>query len=82
MDWPIGTKFGTCLRIHLGMDIIMLETICPSIPQGDFFCVLRGQKVKNLGKLRNGETDWHQIWYTTADSSGNEHRLNKQLAPR
>ena len=26
--------------------------------------------------LLNGWTDWHQIWYTSADLSGNGHRLN------
>ena len=30
---------------------------------------------KNGGNLLNGWTDWHQIWHTYADSSGNEHRL-------
>ena len=38
--------------------------------------VLGGHKFKSLGKLSNGCTDWHQIWYTSADSSGNGHRLN------
>ena len=37
---------------------------------------LRGHKLKSMGKLSNGWTDWHQIWYTSADSSGNGHRLN------
>ena len=27
-------------------------------------------------KLPNRWTDWHHIWYTSADSSGNGHRLN------
>ena len=40
-----------------------------------------GHTLKSLGKLSNGWTDWHQIWYTSVDSSGNGHRL-KQLAPR
>ena len=49
----------------------------PSIPQE----ALRGggvvgHKFKSLGKLSNGCTDWHRIWYTSADSSGNGHRLN------
>ena len=38
--------------------------------------VLRGHKSKSLGRLSNGWTDLHQIWYTSADSSGNGHRLN------
>ena len=37
--------------------------------------------LKSLGKLPNGSTDWHQIWYTSVDSYGNGHRL-KQIAPR
>ena len=53
-----------------------LITSCPSIPQGAFRGVLGGHKFKCLGKLSNGCTDWHQIWYTYADSSGNGHRLN------
>ena len=35
-----------------------------------------GHKFKCLGKLSNGWTDWHQIWYKSADSSENGHRLN------
>ena len=42
---------------------------------------LGGKKCKSLENLPNGWTDWHQIWYTSADSSGNGHRL-KQLALR
>ena len=36
---------------------------------------LGGQKCKGLENLPNGWTDWHQIWYTSADSYGNGHRL-------
>ena len=36
----------------------------------------RGQTFKRLGKLSNGCTYWHQIWYTSADSPGNGHRVN------
>ena len=36
----------------------------------------RGQTFKSLGKLSNGWTDWHQLWFTSADSSGNGQRLN------
>ena len=35
-----------------------------------------GHKFKSLGKLSNCYTDWHQIWYTSEDSSGNGHMLN------
>ena len=37
---------------------------------------LGGHKSKNIGRLSNDWTDCHQIWYTSADSSGNRHRLN------
>ena len=35
-----------------------------------------GHKSKSMWSLSNGWTDLHQIWYTSADSSGNGHRLN------
>ena len=35
-----------------------------------------GHKFKNLRKLSNCCTDWHDIWYKSADSSGNRHRQN------
>ena len=61
-----------------------LNTSRPSIPPGA--CRggggwLGGHKFKSLGKLSKGWTDWHQIWYTSVDSSGNGLRL-KQFAPR
>ena len=37
---------------------------------------LGGQTFKNLKKLSKGWTDWHQLWFTSVDSSGNGHRLN------
>ena len=43
--------------------------------------VLGGQTFKSQVKLSNGWTDLHQLWFTSADSSGNGHRL-KQFAPR
>ena len=67
---PIGTKFGKHVQIHVGMDTP--QTNCPSRHKGG----LGGQQFKSLGKMSNGWTDWHQIWYTSADSSGNGHRLN------
>ena len=39
-----------------------------------------GQQFKSLGKLRSGWTDWHQIWYMSAISSGDGHRL-KTISP-
>ena len=35
----------------------------------------RAQTFKSLGKLSNDWTDWHQLWFTYADSSRNGHRL-------
>ena len=48
----------------------------PLETQGGHIRGFKGSKIQNLGKLSNGWTDWHQIWYTSADSSGNGHRLN------
>ena len=53
-----------------------LSTIRPTIPQGHFEGFYGGHKFKCLGKLSNGSTDWHQIWYKSAESSWNGHRLN------
>ena len=72
---PIGTRFGTHVHIHLAMDI--RQTNCPKRHKGAFGGGgLGGQTFKSQGKLSNGWTDWHQLWFTSADSSGNGHRLN------
>ena len=48
-----------------------LNTSRHSIPKGTFQGGGLGcHKFKSLGKLSNGWTDWHQIWYTSADPSG------------
>ena len=57
-----------------------MNTSRPSIPQGAWQEGLGGHKFKSLGKLSNGWTDWHQIWYTSVDSSVNGHRL-KTIRP-
>ena len=60
-----------------------LKTISPSIHQGAFWGGgFRGQKFKSLEHLPNGWTDWHQIWYTSADSYGNGHRLKTNSPSR
>ena len=58
------------MQIHLGMDI--RQTNCHSIHKGGTWGVLGGQQFESIGKL----SDWHQLWFTSADSSGNGHRLN------
>ena len=57
-----------------------LNTIRLTIPQGHFG-FLGGHKIKCPGKLSNCSTDWHQIWYISADSSGNGHSWI-QFAPQ
>ena len=56
------------------------QTNCPERHKGHLG-VLGGQTFKTQGKLSKGWTDWHQLWFTSADSSENGHRL-KQLATR
>ena len=53
------------------------QTNCPERCKGGTLGVLGGQTIKGQGKLSNGWTDWHQLWFTSADSSGNAYRLNK-----
>ena len=54
-----------------------MNTSRPSIPQGAWRGGLGDNKLKSMGKLSNGWTDWHQIWHTSVDSSGNGHRLKR-----
>ena len=113
---PIGTAFGRCLRIRLGMDIgstirpstlgggvrgtqiqklgedvkrlvrlapnlvhmcrfiwewIYAKQFAPRDTKGHLGGGLGGQTFKSHGKLSNGWTDWHQLWFTSVDSSGN-----------
>ena len=63
------------VQIHLGMDIYTKQ-IAPRDTRGGYLGFFRCQTFNSLGKLSNGCTDWHQIWYTSAASSGNGHRLN------
>ena len=72
--WTIGTNVGYRLRIHLGMDTGYIQVAINTT--GDMGGGVGGHKFKSIGKLSNGCTDWHHIWYTSADSSGNGHRLN------
>ena len=51
----------------------------PFETQGGTWGFYRGQTFKSLEKLSNGWTDWHQLWFTSGDSSGNGHRLNASL---
>ena len=55
---------------------IYAKQIAPRYTRGDLGGGFRGQTLKSIGKLSNGWTDWHQFWFTSADSSGNGHRLN------
>ena len=55
----------------MGMDI--RQTNFPSRHKGGTWRVLGIQQLKNMGKL----SDWHQLWLTSAYSSGNGHMLNK-----
>ena len=73
---PVDTKSGTHVQINLGMDIYHMPHKLNLKTQRGISGGLRGHKSKSLGRLSNGWTDWHQICYTSADSSGNGHRLN------
>ena len=77
---PIGTTFGTHLQIHncygngyTPNKLPPLDTWGGGTWGGGG---VRGQTFKRLGELSKGLADWHQLWFTSADSSGNGHRLN------
>ena len=77
---PIGTKFGTHMHIHQEK-VVGKINFAPCDLCGKWG-VLGGQKLKNGGNLPNGWTDWHRIWHTYADSSGNEHGLKNNYPPQ
>ena len=52
--------------------------MAPQYPQGALGA-LGGHIFKSRVKLSNGWTDWHHIWYTCVDSTGNGHSLKTIL---
>ena len=58
----------------MGLDICQQSE--PQNIRGHLGGRVRGSQIQKSGRLSNGWTDCHQIWYTSADSSGNGHRLN------
>ena len=58
---------------------IYAKQIAPRDTRGVLGCYsLGGQQFKSMGKL----SDWHQLWFTSADSSGNGYIHAKQIALR
>ena len=80
MSAPFGTKFGigpTCSDLcGNGHQLNKLVPLYLGASGGG----VGGPKFKKLVNLPNRSTVWHQIWYMSADLSGNGHRL-KQLSP-
>ena len=77
--WTDGDQIW-CMSANSSGNGHRLRTISPSIPQGAFWG-FEGVKIcKSLDNLPNHWTDWHHILYTSADSSGNGHRL-KTISP-
>ena len=73
-----GSTFQVLYKLYLSTDVLKYKVLMPGsalYTPGAFRLVLGGQTVKSLGKLSNGWTDWHLIWYPSEDSSGNGHRL-------
>ena len=70
MGGQIGTKFGTHVRIYLGVDIYKLNKMVPRDPRGAFG-VYRGSKIWEIYQMAgpNGTK-----FRTRTDSSGNGHR--------
>ena len=55
------------------------QTNCPKRHKGGTWGVLGGQTFKSHGKLSNGWTDWHQLWFTSVDSSGNINTIRPSI---
>ena len=70
---PIGTKFGTHVQIHPGMDI--RQTNCPPRHKGALGG-FTGSNIQKSWQAVKRLDRFHQLWFTSADSSGNGHRLN------
>ena len=64
-----GTKCGTHVQIHMGMDI--RQSNYPGDTRGHL-AGFRGSAIQKSGKL----SYWHRLWFSSTDSSGNGHRLN------
>ena len=58
------------------------KQLAPDTPGGILGGFRGVTKCKSLETLPNGWTDWHQIWYTSADSYGNGHRLKTNSPSR
>ena len=59
------------MQIHLGMDKRQIN--CPERHKG----ALGGGGFRGSNIQKSGEAvNWHQLWFTSADSSGNERKLN------
>ena len=68
-----GFHYGqVVLQIHLSVgQVDFLTKFDPWPKYNSPLNTPGGHKFKSLLKLSNGWTDWHQIWHTCADSSGN-----------
>ena len=62
-SYQTGGPIGTKFGTHtqIHLGIDIRQTNCPT---------------QKYGEAVNGWTDWHQLWFTSADSSGNGYRLN------
>ena len=69
---PRGDTLAPNRQCPLVAGTTVHQTNCSSRHKGSTWGVLGGQQFNSLGKL----SDWHQLWFTSADSSGNGHRLN------
>ena len=74
---PIGTNFGSRLRIHLGMDIAKYDS--PLNTTGGISFFLGGHQFKS-GKAAKRMDRLAPNSYTSVDSCGNGHRL-KTIRP-
>ena len=70
--WADWHQIWLHMQIHMGMDI--RQTNCPSRHKGHLGG-FRGSTIQKSGNL----SDWHQLWFMSADSFGNGHKYKSPL---
>ena len=71
---PIGTKFGTHMQIHLGMDIRQIN--CPKRHKGAFGGWFTGSNIQKSGEAVKRLDRLAPTLVHVCGSSANGHRLN------
>ena len=86
---PSGTNFATHMHTNLERVVsqikkqpcVIYRHIQSNVYAYRALWGLGGQQFRLLEKVPNGMTDWHHIWHTCSDLSGNGLKQNKTVTP-